>query len=34
MNDEANTNYFAMVDQMIEGHEWLDAFLPGKLDNL
>ncbi|XP_069949853.1 alpha-mannosidase 2x-like isoform X2 [Cherax quadricarinatus] len=33
MNDEANTHYFAMLVQMMEGHEWLKLNLGVKPNN-
>ena len=30
MNDEANTHYFGMVDQLLEGHLWMQENLPGR----
>ena len=29
MNDEANTHYFGMLEQLLEGHFWLQENLPG-----
>ena len=29
MTDEANTHYFAMINQMLDGHEWLHRNIPG-----
>ncbi|OQR72438.1 alpha-mannosidase 2x-like [Tropilaelaps mercedesae] len=28
MNDEANTHYYAMIEQLVLGHEWLQKNLP------
>lgn len=27
MNDEATAHYYAMVEQMVEGHQWLQQHL-------
>ena len=32
MNDEANTHYFGVVDQLLEGHLWIQENLPGKFE--
>ena len=31
MNDESNTHYFGMLDQLLEGHLWMQENLPGEI---
>lgn len=32
MNDEANTHYYSMIEQMISGHEWIKENIDAKIE--